>query len=125
MNINKVEIKELEEKGFIKIPLIVAVLTEAEEQGLKWIFQCDGWNYFPEDEANERTGDYDNWVYTNDVEASLKQYNATDMMHIVFDKGGWIMWVTCNGDGVDALADWTTHKHIDTWLRPIMDKYNI
>jgi len=125
MNINKVEIKELEEKGFIKIPLIVAVLTEAKEQGLKWIFQCDGWNYFPEDEANERSGDYDNWVYTNDIEASLKQYNATDMMHIVFDKGGWIMWTTCNGDGIDALADWTTHNHIDKWLRPIMDKYNI
>ena len=43
------------------------------------------------------------------------------MMHIVFDKGGWILWVTCNGDGVDALSDYTTNL---TWLDKICDKYN-
>tara|TARA_R100001443_G_C3243105_1_gene151274 strand:- start:20 stop:385 length:366 start_codon:yes stop_codon:yes gene_type:complete len=119
--ITQSELERLQDKGLIKIPLIVAVLTEAKKQGLKWIFQCDGWNYFPEDEANERAGDYDNWVYTNDIEASLKEYNATDMMHIVFDKAGWILWVTCNGDGLDALSDFTTDLD---WVESICDKYD-
>ena len=118
MNINKVEIKELEEKGFIKIPLIVAILTEAKEQGLKWIFQCEGENFFPEEDANLNRGDYDNWIYTNDIEKSLKHKNDTDEVFIVFDKGGWIRWINYEGDGVDALCDWLTANHIDRWLSP-------
>ena len=121
--ITQSELKRLESHGLIKIPLIVAILTEAKAQGLKWIFQCDGENFFPHDEANEKQGDYDNWVFTNDIEESLKEYNQTDIMHIIFDKGGWIMWVACNGEGIDALSDWTTHKHINSWLDPISLKY--
>jgi len=33
------------------------------------------------------------------------------------------MWVACNGEGIDALSDWTTHKHINSWLDPISLKY--
>jgi|TARA_R110000822_G_C14896227_1_gene448411 hypothetical protein len=123
MNINKVEIKELEEKGLIKIPLIVAILTEAKEQGLKWIFQCEGENFFPEEDANLNRGDYDNWIYTNDIEKSLKHKNDTDEVFIVFDKGGWIRWTNYEGDGVDALCDWLTVNHIDRWLSPLAEKY--
>jgi hypothetical protein len=121
--LTQLELSKLESKGLIKIPLIVAILTEAKAQGLKWIFQCEGENFYPWTEANLETGNYDAWTYTNNIEASLKEYNATDMMHIVFDKGGWILWVTCNGEGIDALADWTTHKHINSWLDPISLKY--
>ena len=40
--LTQVELSKLESKGLIKIPLIVAILTEAKAQGLNWIFQCDG-----------------------------------------------------------------------------------
>ena len=45
------------------------------------------------------------------------------MLHIIFDKGGHILWVSCNGKGLDALSDWTTHEHIDSWLDPISQNY--
>lgn len=121
--LTQVELSKLQEKGMIKIPLIVSILSRAKEEGLKWIFQCGSENFFPDEEANLKYGDHDNWVYTNDVEASIKEVNAVDMLHIIFDKGGWIQWVSCNGEGLDALSDWTTHKHINSWLDPISQNY--
>jgi len=109
----QVELNKLQEKGLIEIPLIVAILTEAKAQGLKWVFQCDGDNFFPDD----------GWTYTNDVEASVKEVDEVDMLSIIFDKGGSILWVSCNGKGLDALSDWTTHKHINSWLDPISQNY--
>ena len=121
--LTQVELSKLQEKGMIKIPLIVSILSRAKEEGLKWIFQCEGENFFPDEEANLNEGDHDNWVYTNDVEASIKEVDAVDMLHIIFDKGGHILWVSCNGNGLDALSDWTTHEHIDSWLDPISQNY--
>ena len=111
--LTQVELSKLQEKGMIKIPLIVSILSRAKEEGLKWVFQCEGENFFPDDK----------WTYTNDVEASIKEVNAVDVLHIIFDKGGWIQWVSCNGEGLDALSDWTTHEHIDSWLDPISQNY--
>jgi hypothetical protein len=121
--LTQVELSNLEKKGLIKIPLIVLILSRAKEEGLKWIFQCEGENFFPDEEANLNEGDHDNWVYTNDVEASIKEVNAVDILHIIFDKGGWIQWASCNGEGLDALSDWTTYKHINSWLDPISQNY--
>jgi len=121
--LTQVELSKLEAKGLIKIPLFVAILIEAKTQGLKWVFQCGGENFFPDEDANLNQGDYDNWIYTNDVEKSLKHKDDTDELFIVFDKGGWIRWINYEGDGVDALCDWRTDKHIDTWLDPLSRKY--
>ena len=74
--LTQLELSKLESKGLIKIPLIVAILTEAKAQGLKWIFQCEGENFYPWTEANLETGNYDAWTYTNDIEASLKEYET-------------------------------------------------
>tara|TARA_X000001382_G_scaffold49501_1_gene33506 strand:+ start:161 stop:526 length:366 start_codon:yes stop_codon:yes gene_type:complete len=119
--ITQSELERLQDKGLIKIPLIVAVLTEAKKQGLKWIFQCEGENFYPWTEANLETGNYDAWTYTDDIEASLKEHDATDMMHILFDKGGWILWVSCNEYDMDKLADFTTDLD---WVESICDKYD-
>jgi hypothetical protein len=119
--ITQSELERLQDKGLIKIPLIVTILTEAKAQGLKWIFQCEGENFYPWTEANLEAGNYDAWTYTDDIEASLKEHNATDIMHIVFDTGSWILWVNCNEDDMDKLADFTTDLD---WVESICDKYD-
>ena len=48
--ITQSELERLQDKGLIKIPLLVAVLTEAKEKKLSWKFNCEGETFFPEDE---------------------------------------------------------------------------
>ena len=95
--ITQSELERLQDKGLIKIPLLVAVLTEAKERGLSWQFNCYGETFFPEDEK-----------FTSDVEESIKHQNDTDQFHIIFNTGSWILWVACNSYELDKLADYTT-----------------
>ena len=59
--ITQSELERLQDKGLIKFPLLVAVLTEAKERGLSWQFNCEGETFFPADEK-----------LTSNVEESLK-----------------------------------------------------
>ena len=45
--ITQSELERLQDKGLIKIPLLVAVLTEAKEKKLSWKFNCEGETFFP------------------------------------------------------------------------------
>ena len=108
--ITQSELERLQDKGLIKIPLLVAVLTEAKEKKLSWKFNCEGETFFPEDER-----------LTSNVEESLKHCRDTDIFHIIFNTGSWILWVACNEYDMDKLADYTTDLD---WVESICDKYD-
>ena len=115
------EILNLEKRGFVKVPLIVRLLTEAKNNGYKWIFQSGKENFYPLCKENQNPEGYDDWIYTDDIEGSLKEYVAYDETYILMDNGGWIRWIHCNGNGLDALCDFSTD--LSHFIEPLCDHY--
>lgn len=104
---------ELFQEGFLKLNLLPTILLELKKNNRKWLVQCDGDNIYPDTEANQIHQNYDNWNFTDDIENSINEIKNYGDCHILLDNSvSWFRWIACNGDGVDALCDYTTTEDL-------------
>ncbi len=96
------------EQGRFKMNLLPTILYELKfKYKRKWLVQCDSENLYPDCEANYESDNKDNWVYTDNIEETVKTVSDVEQCIILLDDCyNYFLWVDCNGIGRDALADW-------------------
>ena len=96
------------EQGRFKMNLLPTILYELKfKYKRKWLVQCDSENLYPNCEANDESDNKDNWVYTDNIEETVKTVSDVEQCIILLDDCyNYFLWVDVNGVGRDALADW-------------------